>query len=385
MVRRRHRLHVWVVFPVRCEAPVLEYSRGASGLRGAPGVPPHEGQRPCERGDAHGQDDTTSAPVLRLVHCGHDVLYGPGVDGRARRGFEVFVLPMSEEFGWDRRSRPPPPALVSGLSQPFLGRLYDRLGGRRLILAGLVVSGVYHAPGPDHAHSVSHPALGGVLSVAMGGSSLTTTAALLAKWFDRHRATAVSLNAAGRPWAAWCSSVEVYLIHLVGWRVTWVVLWLLVLLAVVPLAYVLLKDDPAELGPDGAPQPPETHQAAPRRPGPLEVVSWRDAFRSTPIWQLCGGYCVRLHHRPGLDPFRAVRHRTRRVRCHCGDGLWGDERPQRGGRAGGGGPTDAAGAKTCSDSYALRGCAYAALLFAPGAWSLWGFVVIMGSGGRPCR
>ena len=28
--------------------------------------------------------------------------------------------------------------------------------------------------------------------------------------------------------------------------------------------------------------------------------------------------------------------------------------------------------------YALRGCAYAALLLAPGAWSLWGFVVIMG-------
>ena len=28
--------------------------------------------------------------------------------------------------------------------------------------------------------------------------------------------------------------------------------------------------------------------------------------------------------------------------------------------------------------YALRGCAYAALVFAPGAWSLWSFVVIMG-------
>src|SRR4030095_2987362 len=28
--------------------------------------------------------------------------------------------------------------------------------------------------------------------------------------------------------------------------------------------------------------------------------------------------------------------------------------------------------------YALRGCAYAALLLAPGAWSLWGFVGIMG-------
>ena len=136
---------------------------------------------------------------------------------------------------------------------------------------------------------------GGVLSVAMGGSSLTTTAALLAKWFDRHRATAVSLNAAGASVGGLVLvRLTVYLIHLVGWRVTWVVLGLLVLLAVVPLAYVLLKDDPAELGlrPDGAPQPPETHQAAPRRPGPLEVVSWRDAFRSTPIWQLCGGYFV---------------------------------------------------------------------------------------------
>ena len=61
-----------------------------------------------------------------------------------------------------------------------------------------------------------------------------------------------------------------------------------------PLASVLLKDDPAELGlrPDGEPLPLETHQAAPRCPRPLDVASWREAFRSTPIWQRCGGYFV---------------------------------------------------------------------------------------------
>jgi len=63
----------------------------------------------------------------------------------ARSGFGVFVLPMSEEFGWNRSTislAASIGALVSGLSQPFLGRLYDRLGGRQLILASLVVSGV---------------------------------------------------------------------------------------------------------------------------------------------------------------------------------------------------------------------------------------------------
>ena len=74
----------------------------------------------------------------------------------------------------------------------------------------------------------------------------------------------------------------------------WVVLGLLLLIVVIPLAYALLKDDPAELGllPDGDPQPLVEGQTASVRPGPLEVEHWQDSFRSTPIWQLCGGYFV---------------------------------------------------------------------------------------------
>jgi MFS family permease len=63
----------------------------------------------------------------------------------ARSGFGVFVIPMSEDFGWNRGTislAASIGALVSGLSQPFLGRVYDSLGGRKLILASLVVSGV---------------------------------------------------------------------------------------------------------------------------------------------------------------------------------------------------------------------------------------------------
>ena len=159
----------------------------------------------------------------------------------ARSGFGVFVLPMSAEFGWNRGTislAAAIGALVSGLSQPFLGRLYDRLGGRRLILASLMVSGVCTMLLALTTHILVLILLfGGVLSIAMGGSSLTTTSALLAKWFHRHRATAVALNAAGASVGGLLLvPLTVYLIHLVGWRLAWVVLGLLLLLLVVPLA-----------------------------------------------------------------------------------------------------------------------------------------------------
>ena len=50
----------------------------------------------------------------------------------ARSGFGVFVLPMSAEFGWNRGTislAAAIGALVSGLSQPFLGRLTTAWAG----------------------------------------------------------------------------------------------------------------------------------------------------------------------------------------------------------------------------------------------------------------
>ena len=305
----------------------------------------------------------------------------------ARSGFGVFVLPMSDEFGWNRGTislAASIGALVSGLSQPFLGRLYDRLGGRRLILASLIVSGVGTMLLALTTHILFLILLfGGVLSVAMGGSSLTTTSALLAKWFQRQRATAVSLNASGASVGGLLLvPLTVSLIHLVGWRLAWVVLGLLILLLVVPLAWVLLKDDPAELGllPDGDPQPVQTGQTATVRPGPLEVEYWQQSFRSTPMWQLCGGYfvcgftiaLVSTHFVPFAIE-RGVSATTSATAFGLMSGLNVVGVLAVGALADRGGRKNLLGLV-----YALRGCAYAALLLAPGAWGLWSFVVIMG-------
>lgn len=230
----------------------------------------------------------------------------------ARSGFGVFVLPMSAEFGWNRGTISLAASigvLVSGLSQPFLGRLYDRLGGRHLILTTHILFLIL--------------LFGVLLSIATGGSSLTTTSALLAKWFHRQRATAVALNAAGASVGGLLLvPLTVYLIHLLGWRMAWVMLGLLILLLVVPLAWVLLKDDPAEMGllPDGDPQPVHAGQTAPVRSGPLEVEHWQQSFRSMPMWQLCGGYFgaglpLLLSRRISCrSPSSAASHRPRRPR-----------------------------------------------------------------------
>lgn len=300
--------------------------------------------------------------------------------------FGVFVIPMSEEFGWTRSSisfAAALGALVSGLSQPFMGRLYDNVGGRRLILASLVLSGLCTAVLALTTHLLFLIIMFGVIrSMVQSGSSLSTTAALLSKWFDRRRATVLSLNAAGAsaggllliPFTA-------VLIERTDWRLAWIVLGLLILVVAVPLAFVFLRDDPAEMGlrPDGEAQP-AAGSVRPGRTGPLDAASWRQAFRSWPMWQLCGGYfvcgfsiaLVGTHFIPFVIE-RGFPATTAASAYGLMSGLnvigvlavgafsdrWGRKIP-------------------LGSVYALRGCAFAALVLIPGDWSLWSFVLILG-------
>ena len=76
----------------------------------------------------------------------------------ARNCFGIFVIPMSEELGWNRTTISFAAALgflVNGMTQPFIGYMFDRLGGRRVITTGLAIMGVaavclsftFHHPG----------------------------------------------------------------------------------------------------------------------------------------------------------------------------------------------------------------------------------------------
>lgn len=142
-----------------------------------------------------------------------------------RNGFGVFVIPMESDFGWDRSTTSVAffvATLAGGLSQPFLGRMYDRLGARKIVLTGLAVAGLCTILLSLTFHIVFLILIYGiVISIGLSGASLTTTGALLSKWFRRKRATVLALSMAG---ASFGGLILVpftgFLLDLTSWRIT---------------------------------------------------------------------------------------------------------------------------------------------------------------------
>ena len=218
-----------------------------------------------------------------------------------RNGFGVFVIPMSEEFSWDRSTISLAASigfLLNGLSQPFIGRLYDRIGGRKLILVSLVIIGISNLMLAATNHIVFLIIVFGVvMAIAMSGGSINTTVSIISKWFERKRAMAVAIVAAGAPTGGLILvPLSSYLIELAGWRTTWAVLGVMVLALAVPLAYFVMREQPQDLGlmPDGDARQTSADGKVIRvvKRAPLESERWVSCFGTLPVWQLSGAYFV---------------------------------------------------------------------------------------------
>lgn len=306
-----------------------------------------------------------------------------------RSGMGVFVLPMSEEFGWSRGVISLAGALgilISGISQPLVGSIYDKWGGRKLMLIGIVIIGctVILLSGTFHfLYFILVFSL--INSIAMSAGSMTTGAVIVSKWFQRRRSTAISFAAAG-------SSVgglilvpfTTYMIILTNWRFTWIALGLVVIFAVFPVAYLLLRDSPKDIGlvPDGDNQATNL-SSTDKQPseGPLAVTEWRRAFESKPMWQLIFAYFVcgfttlimAFHFVPyaiekGFSPGTAATAFGLLSAMNTIGALMV-------------GPlADKFGNKNLLGmTYGFRAFGYLCILLLPGQWGLWAFAIIGGA------
>lgn len=232
------------------------------------------------------------------------------VTNGARSSFGVFVIPMSESFDWNRSTISLAASLgflVNGLSQPILGGFLDRFGGRVVILASLTILGLSTILLSLTTNIFFLMFMFGLVSsIALSGASLNNTGALLTRWFKRRRATVVGLNAAGLSLGGLI--MVPFAIHLLqasddNWRLVWIVLGAFILILAVPIGFIFIRNDPADMNlyPDGDPEPAETPRqasrqtsqlATPQLSGPLETAKWKESFRSWPIWQMTGSYFV---------------------------------------------------------------------------------------------
>lgn len=220
-----------------------------------------------------------------------------------RNSFGAFVVPMEAEFEWNRTVvswAAALGALLNGVSQPFMGYLFDRVGVRIVVVTGILIVGVSTLLMAATGSIWYMIAMFGVIAaIGQSGTSMTNTAAMLSKWFQRQRGLVIGLNASGMslgslilvPFAA-------YLISLTDWRTSWIVLGVMILVLGIPLALIFLHDDPAKKGltPDGDPAPDAGPQGSPGSPAPppqpLFAENWRQAFRSFPIWQMSFSYFI---------------------------------------------------------------------------------------------
>ena len=310
----------------------------------------------------------------------------------SRQGFGAFVPAMREEFGWSFSAISVAATvgmLLNGLFQPFVGRLLDRFGARVVILSGLLILGtstllLFLTPNIVFLVLV----FGVVTSMGMSAGSINTAGALLTRWFRRRRATALGICTSGASFGGLVIvPLLAYLIGHFGWQVGWIFSGGIVLVIGFPVAFLLLRNDPADMGlnPDGDKLPGQNAAGTgPRGRGPLEVNKLSDSFRSTPFWQLTGAYVVcgattavmSVHFIPhakdlGLSLSEAalafgVMNGFNVLGVYAASAL-ADKFPKK---------------NVLGCLYAGRGLAYLVLLtvplVAPSHWAIWAFAIVVG-------
>jgi MFS family permease len=171
--------------------------------------------------------------------------------------FSVFITPISADLGISRTSLSSAYAgatLVAAFGLPYVGRLVDRFGVRRVLLVVALLFGIAcFAFG--RVDNILLLALDfGALRFLGQGSLMLCSANLVAQWFSRKRGFALSLMALG-----FSASVAIHpplaqwLIDQVGWRETWLWLGLISWALLLPLILLLIQNKPEDLGlvPDG--------------------------------------------------------------------------------------------------------------------------------------
>lgn len=143
---------------------------------------------------------------------------------------------------------------VSALTVLVVGRLTDRFGGRRMLVAvalafGAACLGMALVQGPVTL------ALGFAALRALGQGSLSIIATLLvAQWFVRYRGRAMAIVWLGLSTAgAVLPPAALFLIERAGWRWAYAALGLMVWLFIIPAALAVVRNRPEDIGlrPDG--------------------------------------------------------------------------------------------------------------------------------------
>jgi MFS family permease len=206
--------------------------------------------------------------------------------------FGLFVLPLSEAFGWGRGDISVALLLVNCtlvIAAPLAGVLVDRLGVRRVLLPSIVLFAATIASLALLDRDIRlFYALYVLLTIAGIGTIPATYTRVVIAWFDRRRGLAIGIAMAGIGLgAALMPPVVQHMIDSFGWRAGYLTLAALIIGIALPTVALLLREKPEDLGqlPDGAPAHGGSHASS-----NMTGYEFFECLRLRAFWLMVAGF-----------------------------------------------------------------------------------------------
>jgi len=213
--------------------------------------------------------------------------------------FSLFVTSLQADLGWSRSEVMVAWSisfLVMGAASPFVGRIVDRYGPRKIIAIGAFIGGLGFIP-LSFMDSLWHFYAGyAVIGIGMAAMGTVSTSAVVSNWFQRKRGLAVGIMSAGIGVGGLVLAPLIggYLIPAFGWRTAYLVMVLL-MWALIPAVLAVIKAKPEDMGlnPDGAARPEATAEvlAASSAGLTLKIALGTAAFWLIAVAFLVNGLC----------------------------------------------------------------------------------------------
>ncbi len=172
---------------------------------------------------------------------------GAGLTGVVFYTHGVFVLPITEEFGWSRGATQFAFSFVmmsAALTGPMIGGLSDKFGARRVALISMFALSLSFASLSLTTDNILvYYALWIVMSVIAAGTFPVTWTRGVNSWFDQNRGLALGLTMMGTGLvAAVGPSYAAWLIENFGWRDAYRAIGATLLVVAFPVAYFFFRE-----------------------------------------------------------------------------------------------------------------------------------------------
>ena len=232
--------------------------------------------------------------ILAISFAAMAIAYG------ARNSFSVFYVVILDEFGWSRAGTAgvfSVNVVVYGIAAPFAGALVDRFGPKKVLLTGATILALTIAS-CSLVNTIVHLyllfGLVGAIGTALIGYPVN--AAVLPHWFVRRRGMAFGIFTSGFGLSFLTVSLVQYFVSKFGWRMSFILLGILIAVILLPLIALFSRHRPEDVGlfPDGTHPSKKVKMSSGWAKGPMVVdeewtsTDWslRKAMRTYQFWCL---------------------------------------------------------------------------------------------------